>query len=397
MAGFCSLGRGPGRLLASTQQPRRRYRAVLLWVAVVLVPVVLFPVAAEAQTPGLEIVYPEELTLTLEEGGSSEATVWVRNTTDQEADPVFEASLEDSEGDALEPVVMLVDDAGNAINARSLPAGSVGRYRLVLRPAPKTTLDDASGLLVVRGAGAPGTIPITVGEEKFADVGVTGVLLWPLLPAGLLIIGAGVLATRGNMTGLLSPLPPDLDFKTSFASTATAAGAVLATVIAAGVLPEETVTLSKEAFVALNLIFGIAVVVAGLVYAALQWPVWVDLEKKNPADPVTQQRKMQASVLGFLVASLVTVWAVLGELWTVWLMLDALGDDQGFSDTALWVFRTLILVAFAMMLPYTIIRIPAIVSSERRKPHKVKARTPTLDETRVVSQRAEPAKSVPLL
>lgn len=368
----------------------------LLLAAVLLV--LLAPGVSEAQTLGLDIVQPEQLALTFDDRESSKASVWVRNTTDRRGTPVFQANVENSEGNASRIAVVLLDGQDKPTTAQALPARSVRRYRLLVRSSGKPAPEDVSGLLIVRGVGAPGSIPLAVGKKKaFADQGVTAALLWPLLPAALLILLAGALAIHGTTT-LRSPLPADLDFKTSFASTVTAAGAVLATVIAASVLPEETATLSKEAFVALNLVFGIAVVVAGLVYAALQRPVWVDAKKEKPTDPDIQQRNMQGRVWGFLVASLITVWAVFGELLTVWLLLDELGQEQGFSDTSLFVFKLLIAAAAFTMAVYTWRRIPAIVASQRRKPAQTTLRGQvTRDETRTTTPTAEPMRSVSLL
>jgi hypothetical protein len=330
---------------------------------------------AAAQSAELEIVQPEQLALTFDGGESDKASVWVRNTTDQTVDPVFSADVEDADGDSSRLLVVVVDEKGVRTIAKPLAAGSVRRYRVFVRPPAKTESEDVSGVLVIQdkeGSGsvpAAGTVPVTVGKKPFAAHGVTAALWWPAVPALVLILVAGFRAIRRKDTDLTSPLPPDLDFKTAYASTVTAAGALLATVIAASVLPEQTTTLSKEAFLALNLIFGIAVVVAGLVYAALQRPVWVDVPNTTK-----QQRAMEGTVWGFLAASFITVWAVFGELLTLWLLLDELGQDQGFTESSLNIFKVLIAGATLAMAVYTLQRIPAIVASERAKPDPAPAR-----------------------
>lgn len=248
--------------------------------------------------------------------------------------------------------------------------------------------------------GAEGSIAVSIKDKSAADRGVTGALLLPVIPALLLVVIAGLIAIRGNDTELDSPLPPDLDFKESFASTVTLAGAILATVLAASVLPDETTVLSKEAFVALNLIFGVGIVVAGLVYAALQQAIWVPVKD----DTTKEQRKMQGTVGAFLAASLITLWAVFGELFVVWLLLEELGQDEGFSGASLMLLRILVVLAGITMALYTLRRIPAIVASER----DIEGRADTKTERRrarhdkgvaagVAAPQAEPLRSVSLL
>jgi hypothetical protein len=88
------------------------------------------------------------------------------------------------------------------------------------------------------------------------------------------------------------------------------------------------------------------------------------------------------------------VWAVFGELLTIWLLLDELGQDQGFSGTALGIFKGLIAAAAVTMCFYTVRRIPAIVDSERAKTGDG---TNRLGPDQVPSRTAAPAQSIPLL
>jgi hypothetical protein len=320
----------------------------------------LLPALAVADQPGLEIVHPENVALTREDGVTEDASIWVRNSTLRPAHPEFAAVVEDGDGDKTRYTAEVVNDAGTPVPTQVLDGETVARYRLFLR-AGRQSRKDVSGQLTVTGAGSPGSVELSITGKSFADRGVTGALAWPVLPAFLLIVLAGVVAIRRNNTRLDSPLPPDLNFKESFASTVTVAGALLATILAASVLPDETTGLSKEAFVALNLIFGIGVVVAGLVYAALQRAVWVPVKD----DPKKEQRKMQGSVWGFLVASFITVWAVFGELFVVLQLLEELGQDQGFNSASLVLLRILVGLAALTMAVYTVRRTPAIVASER--------------------------------
>lgn len=355
------------------------------------------PGLAGAQSPGLEIVSPEKLALSREDGETGTVSVWVRNSADSAVRPALEAVVEDGDGDGNVYPAVVVDDNGAEISPRELEPGRIGRYRVFLRAGGS---EDQSGRFVARGMGAEGSIAVSIKDKSAADRGVTGALLLPVIPALLLIVIAGLIAIRGNDTELDSPLPPDLDFKESFASTVTLAGAILATVLAASVLPDETTILSKEAFVALNLIFGVGIVVAGLVYAALQQAIWVPVKD----DPTKEQRKMQGTVGAFLAASLITLWAVFGELFVVWLLLEELGQDEGFSGASLMLLRILVVLAGITMAVYTLRRIPAIVASERdvegRADKKTKRRRTRHDKgvaAGVAAPQAEPPRSVSLL
>jgi hypothetical protein len=216
-----------------------------------------------------------------------------------------------------------------------------------------------------------------------------------LVPAFILVLAGGLLAILGRETGWKTALPADLDFSTSFASTLTAVQALLGTVIAASVLPEQTTTLSQAAFIALNLIFGAGVVVAGLVYAALQVPKWTDVDPPAGQQVTRQRVQMEGTVTGFLIASFVTIWAVFGELWTMWLLFDELSQDQGFSATALLVVKIMIGISAVTVAVYTVTRIPSIVDSERDKDGQ--PATNQLGPSQVPSRTVAPARSISLL
>jgi hypothetical protein len=220
------------------------------------------PATAGAQVQGLEVVKPDAVSLTRTDGDSSAASVWIRNTTGNPVTPAFHTSVEDADGDVAHYSITVVDDHDADINAREIPPGGVLRYRIVGKSTDrKKDAKDASGELVVDGGGAAATVPLTIAGKSIADKGVTGVL-WAPVPVALLLVLIAGLVALGGTTGLGSPLPSDLDFKTSYASTVTAAGALLG-LVSSTMIPEHGTTLSKEAFTALNLVFGVAVVWPG--------------------------------------------------------------------------------------------------------------------------------------
>jgi hypothetical protein len=329
------------------------------------------PAAVQAQARGLEIVNPDELAVGLG-NGSAITSVWVRNTTGGEVTPRYAALVEDDEGAGVRLKVYAVDDEDARLDPQPvLKAGAVNRYRLKLEGSPKRLPVDSSGELVVSGVGENGevvgsssSIALSASKKVVPSAGVTGTLLWPLLPAALLVlgVGSGFMFWKKQRPG--TPLPSGVDFKEGFASAITGAGAVLGTILAASVLPEETAPLSKEAFAALNLVFGIGIVVAGLVYTALQALTWAPV--KDNANK--EQRATQGNLFGFLAASVITVWAVLGELWVTLLLLEELGSSQGFSEAAVWTLRILVGLALAMVVVHVVKRLLIVVDSTRTKP-----------------------------
>ncbi|MDX6581004.1 MAG: hypothetical protein QOI10_188 [Solirubrobacterales bacterium] len=341
-----------------------RLRLILVGVTVVLVALCV-TAAASAQAPELEFVSPDQIALTGSDDASDEVSVWVKNASDEQVTPAFAVSLEDGDGHAIAPdtlQVVAVDDDGNEITVPAIAANAVGRYRLLVKGAGAD--QEASGELIATSAGvAPASVSISLGPKPVTGSGVDAALLFPLGAAVLLIVVAWVAVVRP--IALTEPLGTlDLGFSASFASTLTAVGALLGTIIAAGVLPEDTVNLSKDAFTALNLLFGVAIIVSGVVYAALQRAVWVDSETV----PLQQERKLQGYVGPFLISCLITVWAVFGELWVTWLLIDELGQGDGFTGLAVTVFRILLLVGAVAMIFYTLRRIQSIVKSKQTKP-----------------------------
>ena len=316
--------------------------------------------------PELEFVSPTEIKLTATGEESAKTSVWLRNESTEDVRPVFSASMEEKDGTAVSPGqvrVVLVDDAGSEIAPDAvspLPANGVGRYRLMLKGSGVGT--DISGQLVATAAGvAPASVGISVSKKTVLNRGVNTALLAPFVLAAIVVFIAWAI----TLVPFNEPLPKlDLDFKESFASTLTAVGALLGTVISASVLPEDTVNMSKEAFTALNLLFGVAVVAAGLFYSAMQKPEWVT----NKDDAAKQDRKLRGYVGPFLLACLITVWAALGEAWTLWLLVDELGQDGGFTEFAVTVFQTFLIASAIAMVFYAISRINSIVKSERKTP-----------------------------
>jgi hypothetical protein len=160
--------------------------------------------------------------------------------------------------------VVLVDDDDQEIDAPELPAGDVSRYRLFMKGGGLA--EDVSGELVATATGlAPASLEAAATRETVEDIGVDWTFWLAFIFAGVVLVAA-IAAAEGKPGREITDA--EFDFSKSFASTLTVVGALLGTAIAAGVLPDDTGSPSKEAFTALNLVFGVGVVVTGVVYAA---------------------------------------------------------------------------------------------------------------------------------
>jgi hypothetical protein len=296
---------------------------------------------ARAQIEGLEIVEPEKVVFTISDGESNSVSVWVKNATSDSVTPEFAVVVEDDDGDPIDGL-SVQSDASTPIDPTD-----VGRYRISLQGADSDT--NGAGQLVARGDGvSPGSVPVSIGPEPNVVRGVDDALWIPAVLAVVLFVASLVIA--GGSTDFTRLIPTvGFDFGKSFATTLTAVGAVFGTVLGAGVLPEETTTLSREAFTALNVLFGVAVVIAAVIPAVSQ------------KDGGTNTR------LGlFWLGAVITVWAVLGELLTLWLLVGELGTQQGFSDAAVSTFRVLLVIAAAATVIYAPFRMGAVAKESQQ-------------------------------
>lgn len=327
-------------------------RSRILLVPISLLLGLLAAAPASAQAPELLFVEPQKLAVNFSGDQSDEATVWLKNASENAVTPSFSAVLEDDDGQVVETTVEVVDADGEAARPSALQAGEVGRYRLRLIEASKS-----SGQLLATAAGATAaSLPLSLGPELTSTRGVDGALVVPFGAALLLLVVAWTVGRgNANLTDKLGAAT-ELDFSKSFASTLTGVGALLGTIIAAtGVLPEETVNLSKAGFAGLNLTFGIAIVIAAAVASAAQSakPIWNKDGQK--------EWKVEGYVLPFLIAALITLWAVFGELWTIWLLIEELGNGKGVTSFSVTILQVLLLVAAVAMIPYTLVKVKVAV------------------------------------
>jgi hypothetical protein len=120
------------------------------------------------------------------------------------------------------------------------------------------------------------------------------------------------------------------DFSQSWASTLTAVGALLGTLLSEEFLPDKMQLLSASEYAALNFIFGVLIVIAPLVFNGA---------RKIAGE--SEAKQYVGSVRWFFFASTVTLWAVLGEVITIFLML---GEIRTADSASRWVVVLLFIV-----------------------------------------------------
>lgn len=298
--------------------------------------ILICPSGSAAETPGnsLSIVSPTTLSVTTKgDPPSATATVVVRNDGDAVSDVRFSAVGKDDATIDVTP------------SHRSIDANSAASFDLTFKPSDAQ--DEFKGALLVSAAGtAPGTLPLALAPAKDAASWLYLVIFLPLLGAVILIIARWLTFTEAGC-GLKSRIgPANWDFSKSWGSSLTVVGALLGTILSAGALPEETVT-SKATYAGLNLLFGVLILVAPLIYTATQSPKDVHRTK------TLKEPQYQGYVVSFLIASAVTLWATVGELVTVVLLFREIQTSRSLPDAAVALMIALAVAAVLLLYFYS--------------------------------------------
>jgi len=177
-------------------------------------------------------------------------------------------------------------------------------------------------------------LPIAAASHAMIDDSpwwIWGVVLGPL-GASLLIVGLQWYPRRKEI-GLPDRLgPTNWDFSGSFASNLTVLAAILGTILAASVLPN-TSSAPSGTYAGLNLMFGVLVILGPFVYTATQ-----KAETIHPTqDPAATAPQYQGYVYGFFLGTVLTLWAVLGELATIGLVFNEIRRGHSMPAVVLWV------------------------------------------------------------
>lgn len=195
-----------------------------------------------------------------------------------------------------------------------------------------------------------------------------------LLVVAILVVGPSYVITYSWVGAkLLDRMgASDWKFSESWASTLTASGAVLGTVLGAQILPtatSEQIAL-KTTFVVFNLMFATTVVVAAALYNTFRFQKRVVQPREGtpktgetskieppPTGAPTTTFHYQGYVVCFLIASVLVLWAVLGQLLTLWRLLGvALSPSNPISIYT--IFTILLALAGVLALVYGATSVP---------------------------------------
>lgn len=319
-----------------------------------LAAVILVPAghAAEPTPSPVTVVSPDAVQTT----PGAEATLILRNETGSRVKA--ELSVVGS-GDTV--TVRTADGTAEV----TLEAFAVSRVDLTF--ATDQAEADTTGVLVVRAdGGAPSAVPFALAAHKTFRDETLWLLLVPLILA-IFLVGFTVLVIGLSPRRLDDQMGSvEWSFSDSWASNLTLAGALLGTVLAAGVLPEETSLLPQPGYAALNLFFGLLVLVAPIVYSACSASV------AGGEDP-----KYRGYVWSFLLAATLTAWGVAGELITVaWLFRELRANDALADETVNFLIGALLVLglALAVYVGRTVAdrveKQPAVETKKKRKARK---------------------------
>ena len=164
-------------------------------------------------------------------------------------------------------------------------------------------------------------------------------LVWGSLGLSILLVAArwwSMPKPRPQMSDHLGEV--NWSFSNSWASSLTAGGAFLGTILAASVVPANAAPFTPGALAGLNLLFGFLIVLAPLAFSASS-----RINSPAPGDTGPDY----AGYIGlFLVAVVLTIWATLGELATIAILLNELQSGT-LSSALTWLFFVLLIISIA--------------------------------------------------
>lgn len=318
-------------------------RAILVAAACIFLSLVSPAFGGETEPPRLEILSPAKVDVSADE--ETTVTVFVRN-----AGPL--------------PVVVSFQVHGEyAPTVRPESAEVFGQSvrKLELTFVPDTTEEPVSGVLIASGRGrVPASAEFEASAEQETPGWVYAIIFGSLgLASALVVIRWLVGGFPRELGGRLGPA--SWDFSKSWGSTLTAVGALLGTILSASVLPDTT-SVPKATYAGLNLFFGALIVIGPFAYTATQGikPVHRTRTVKEP--------QFQGYVWSFLLATAITLWAVLGELATMFAVFDEIQVGQTMPEVALGIFAALLAISGVLLLVMSWKRIKTIIEFQRDLP-----------------------------
>jgi hypothetical protein len=183
-------------------------------------------------------------------------------------------------------------------------------------------------------------------------------LAWGSLGIAMIIIFISCVKLR-RVLRLGDPLGPvNWSFTDSWATTLTAVGALLGTILSStDALPEKTELLTKGGFAGLSLFFGLLTLVAPLLFRAFARVP--KIAPREPKDPPYHQ-----GIVGvFLAATAITLWAVIGQLGTAIVLLQEVAAAAALTPSLSWLFLAFLVASLAFVALYAWRTIEATITA----------------------------------
>jgi len=290
----------------------------------------------------IEILNSQPQTLTVDAQNKVATTLFVRNLAANPVALVFEAVVKrPKDSDVLKTIVTgktLSSDRSNTIEIAPYQAGQPAKLVSleidVLEASPPIEGYLIVGCRACTGKKVLATIPLKLRLPLSSDV-TNRLIFGALSLAGVIALCCGFrLSTKKKKLYAEMGLPT-WTFTGSWASNLTVASGVLNTTLGVTVLPEQTYYLNKSTYIALNILFVGIAGLAPVVYNFTRRMV----ENPNALDGTGVEYR--GRVIYFLIASAVTLWAVLGQLGMQTLTVFELHEGGSIPKS---VFVTLLLV-----------------------------------------------------
>jgi hypothetical protein len=214
-------------------------------------------------------------------------------------------------------------------------------------------------------------------------------VVWPLVFATAFVLAPALSAGVGTRISLGARMgKAKWDFKDSWASTITVVGGVIATVVSSASLgvpapdPGVPVNLPRGQYAGLSLGFTFVVFAAALFYNATRQPQEVN------AHDGTVELQLQGFVWSFLVAVWITVWAVVGQIATLWFALADMELLRSLTVVARWAFSLVVGVAAICVVIYVWKSLEQTLESQVNETREATAESVTAERERATQLRA---------
>jgi hypothetical protein len=229
-------------------------------------------------------------------------------------------------------------------NPKSAAGGSATRVAVTFAGLDKIEKEPVEGQIVVTGGAEPVARAVEITPAPQPSREWPEWIFWRSVAVFIILLVVGLVV--GN-TSLLNPAPgPKWSFD-SWATTLTAAGGILGTVLGAATLPEVPQQIDKDSLVRLNLLFTVMVVVGPFLFQAL----------RNPTTSASDQESGYSGWnITLLLSCATTGAAVFGELVTLGLLGWELTDGGEWGEAIKWAVVAVALIAAYYFL-VTVIRL----------------------------------------